>query len=133
MNDDMHDELNVSFQVRLTGQPGTLSMPRRPLSGASPPGRAHDRVDAMGKPTQKILPHVRRPEDLVPGRPIYFATSLHYSGAVEGLLIESQGGRRSGRRHPQHPHSQGSTSGWAQASFTTSTTRTGESPQAQGR
>ena len=121
MNDEMHDELNGELPGKTyEGQPGTLSMPRRSFIGGvtATAALAIPGCDAMRKPVQKILPYVRRPEDLVPGRPVYFATSLHFGGNVEGLVVESQDGRPiKVEGNPQHPHSQGATTGWAQASI----------------
>src|SRR5262249_5219581 len=69
------------------------------------------------KPQEKILPYARRPEDLIPGKPRYFATSAAIGGATLGLLVESQDGRPTkGEGNPRHPSSGGATNHWAQAS-----------------
>ncbi|GMV42720.1 MAG: quinol:cytochrome C oxidoreductase [Myxococcales bacterium] len=69
------------------------------------------------KPLEHILPYTKRPEDLIPGSPMYFATSAWIGGSVHGLLVESHEGRPTKvEGNPQHPSSSGATSHWAQAS-----------------
>jgi MoCo/4Fe-4S cofactor protein with predicted Tat translocation signal len=69
------------------------------------------------KPVEHILPYSKRPEDLVPGNPIYYATAFVHGGAVEGILVESQDGRPTKiEGNPKHGGSNGATSVWAQAS-----------------
>ena len=68
------------------------------------------------KPVEHILPYSRRPEDLIPGNAMYFATAFHIGGAVEGLLVESQDGRPMKiEGNPKHPVNLGGASAWAQA------------------
>lgn len=56
------------------------------------------------KPTEYIMPYARRPEDIVPGNPLYFATSAYVAGKVMGLLVESQEGRPTKiEGNPCHP------------------------------
>ena len=73
-------------------------------------------VDLVRKPKQTILPYTKRPEDLVPGRPRYYASSALIGGSVLGLLVESQDGRPTKiEGNPEHPASRGGTNLWAQA------------------
>src|SRR5262245_32625179 len=37
-------------------------------------------------PVGKIVPYVRQPEELVPGRPLFFATAMTLAGVATGLL-----------------------------------------------
>jgi molybdopterin-containing oxidoreductase family iron-sulfur binding subunit len=72
------------------------------------------------KPAEEILPYAKRPEDLVPGRPRFYATAAAVCGQVEGLLVESQEGRPTKiEGNPEHPASQGATTAWAQAEVLT--------------
>jgi len=45
------------------------------------------------RPVEKIVPHAKRPEDLLPGLPQYYATTFQLSGRVTGLVVESNDGR----------------------------------------
>ncbi|HEY7292406.1 MAG TPA: TAT-variant-translocated molybdopterin oxidoreductase [Vicinamibacterales bacterium] len=45
------------------------------------------------QPVEKIVPYVRQPEELIPGRPLYFATAMAIGGVANGLIIESHEGR----------------------------------------
>ncbi len=68
------------------------------------------------KPREHIVPLASRPEDLIPGKALYYATSARIAGGVLGLLVKSQDGRPVKiEGNPSHPMSRGSTSGFAQA------------------
>jgi molybdopterin-containing oxidoreductase family iron-sulfur binding subunit len=45
------------------------------------------------QPTERIAPYVRQPEQITPGRPLYFATAMSMGGSAIGLLVESHEGR----------------------------------------
>src|SRR5215475_14661638 len=45
------------------------------------------------QPAEKIVPYVRQPEDLIPGKPLYYATAMPLGGTAIGLLVESHEGR----------------------------------------
>ncbi len=71
----------------------------------------------MRKPVEHIVPFDKRPEYMIPGRPLYYATAFALGGSVQGILVESQDGRPTKiEGNPKHPGSQGATSAWAQAS-----------------
>ena len=70
------------------------------------------------QPMEKIVPQVRAPEDLVPGKPLYYATAYPQNGIGTGILVESHMGRPTKiEGNPQHPASLGGTSGVVQASI----------------
>src|SRR2546427_12425273 len=48
---------------------------------------------ACNRPEQKIVPYVKQPENLVPGKPIFFATALTLGGVASGVLAEAPMGR----------------------------------------
>jgi MoCo/4Fe-4S cofactor protein with predicted Tat translocation signal len=69
------------------------------------------------QPPEKIIPYVKQPEELVPGKPLYFATSATLGGYATGLLVESHEGRPTKiEGNPDHPASLGATDVFAQAS-----------------
>ena len=41
------------------------------------------------QPPESIVPYVRQPEDLVPGRPLFYATAIPFSGVAHPVLVES--------------------------------------------
>ena len=72
------------------------------------------------QPTEKIVPYVRAPEQIVPGKPLFFATAMPLGGFASGLLVESHMGRLTKiEGNPQHPTSLGATDVFAQASVLT--------------
>jgi molybdopterin-containing oxidoreductase family iron-sulfur binding subunit len=57
-------------------------------------------------PAERIFPYVRQPEDLTPGRPLFFATAMPLAGYASGLLVESHEGRPTKvEGNPLHPGS----------------------------
>ncbi len=72
------------------------------------------------QPTELIVPYVRQPEELIPGRPLFFATAMSLGGVAMGLLVESHEGRPTKiEGNPDHPASQGATDLFAQGSVLT--------------
>src|SRR5512142_2565321 len=45
------------------------------------------------QPTEYIVPYVRQPEELIPGRPLFYATAMTLGGVASGVLVESHEGR----------------------------------------
>src|SRR5947207_11350162 len=69
---------------------------------------------------EKIIPYVRQPEDLVPGRPLFFATAVPFAGIAAPVLVESHEGHPTKvEGNPQHPASLGSTDIFTQAAILT--------------
>src|SRR6476619_4259995 len=69
------------------------------------------------QPTEHIMPYVRQPEDLVPGRPLFYATAMTLSGVAHGLLAESHEGRPTKLEgNPEHPATLGACDVYSQAS-----------------
>jgi MoCo/4Fe-4S cofactor protein with predicted Tat translocation signal len=67
---------------------------------------------------EKIVPYVRPPEEIVPGKPLFFATAFPLGGYGCGVLAESHMGRPTKiEGNPNHPASLGSTDAFAQASI----------------
>ena len=69
-------------------------------------------------PPEKILPYVRQPEEIVPGKPLFFATAMPLAGLGTGVLVESHMGRPTKiEGNPDHPASLGATDVFTQASI----------------
>ena len=72
------------------------------------------------QPTEQIFPYTRAPEEIIPGRPLFYATAMPLGGFAIGLLVESHMGRPTKiEGNPQHPASLGGTDVFAQASVLT--------------
>ena len=70
------------------------------------------------QPQEKIVPQVRAPEELIPGKPSYFASAYAHHGHAFGILVESQMGRPIRvDGNPNHPASLGGSSSAMQASI----------------
>ncbi|HSM51350.1 MAG TPA: TAT-variant-translocated molybdopterin oxidoreductase, partial [Thermoanaerobaculia bacterium] len=70
------------------------------------------------QPLEKIVPYVRQPEEVVPGRPLHFATAMPLAGFATGLLVESHTGRPTKiEGNPEHPASLGATDAVTQAAI----------------
>jgi Fe-S-cluster-containing dehydrogenase component len=67
-------------------------------------------VGACSKPNEKIIPFIRRPEEVTPGNPLHFATGYALDGYIRGLLVESHEGRPTKvEGNPSHPETLGAT------------------------
>ena len=63
------------------------------------------------QPEERLVPYVRQPEEVVPGRPLFFATSMPLGGFGEPLLAENHMGRPTKLEgNPDHAASLGGTS-----------------------
>lgn len=70
------------------------------------------------QPAEPLVPYVRQPEELVPGKPLFYATAMPMNGAGLGLLVESHEGRPTKiEGNPDHPASRGGTDIFAQAAI----------------
>jgi molybdopterin-containing oxidoreductase family iron-sulfur binding subunit len=69
------------------------------------------------QPTEHIMPYVRQPEELIPGRPLFFATATTLGGVAHGVLAESHEGRPTKLEgNPEHPGTLGACDSFSQAS-----------------
>ncbi|MBL7980042.1 MAG: TAT-variant-translocated molybdopterin oxidoreductase [Bacteroidetes Order II. Incertae sedis bacterium] len=75
---------------------------------------------ACRKPFEKVLPYTRQPEQIIPGRPLMYATAMPFGDHVRPVLVESHEGRPTKvEGNPDHPQSKGvgATSPFEQASI----------------
>ena len=69
-------------------------------------------------PLEPIVPYVRQPENVIPGKPKYYATAVTLSGYANPVLVESHEGRPTKiEGNDLHPASQGGTDIFTQASL----------------
>ncbi|HTW95039.1 MAG TPA: TAT-variant-translocated molybdopterin oxidoreductase [Tepidisphaeraceae bacterium] len=69
------------------------------------------------RPQSKIVPYPSQPEETVPGRPVFFATAMPFSGWGRGVLALSREGRPTKiEGNPDHPASLGGTDLFMQGS-----------------
>jgi molybdopterin-containing oxidoreductase family iron-sulfur binding subunit len=70
------------------------------------------------QPLEEILPYVRQPEQLIPGKPFFYATAMPFAGYGIPVLAESHEFRPTKiEGNPQHEASLGATDVFAQASI----------------
>ncbi|MGA7380561.1 MAG: TAT-variant-translocated molybdopterin oxidoreductase, partial [Terriglobales bacterium] len=70
------------------------------------------------QPLEPIVPYVRQPEELIPGRPMFYATAFTLGGYASPLLVESHMYRPTKvEGNDKHPASLGGTDIFAQASI----------------
>jgi molybdopterin-containing oxidoreductase family iron-sulfur binding subunit len=69
-------------------------------------------------PNTEIVPYVRQPENVIPGRPKFYATAFTLGGYASPVLVESNLFRPTKiEGNPEHPASLGGTDVYAQASI----------------
>jgi MoCo/4Fe-4S cofactor protein with predicted Tat translocation signal len=69
-------------------------------------------------PLEPIVPYVRQPEDVIPGRPMFYATAISLSGYASPVLVESHLGRPTKiEGNDKHPASLGGTDIFTQAAL----------------
>jgi molybdopterin-containing oxidoreductase family iron-sulfur binding subunit len=70
------------------------------------------------QPLEEILPYVRQPEQLIPGKPIFYATAMPFHGHAIPLVVETHEFRPTKvEGNPQHGASLGATDVFCQASI----------------
>jgi MoCo/4Fe-4S cofactor protein with predicted Tat translocation signal len=68
------------------------------------------------QPEEQIIPYVRQPENIVPGRPLFFASAVVHGGYARPVLVESHMGRPTKLEgNPEHPASLGAADSFVQA------------------
>jgi molybdopterin-containing oxidoreductase family iron-sulfur binding subunit len=69
------------------------------------------------RPVEEIVPYVAAPEEIVPGIPRYYATTMPFGRSAYGLIVESHEGRPTKiEGNPSHPSTLGASSSRVQAS-----------------
>ncbi len=69
------------------------------------------------RPVEEIVPYVTAPEEIVPGIPRYYATTMPFRRSAYGLIVESHEGRPTKiEGNPSHPSTLGASGSLVQAS-----------------
>jgi MoCo/4Fe-4S cofactor protein with predicted Tat translocation signal len=69
------------------------------------------------RPVEEIVPYVKAPEEIVPGVPAYYATTMPFRRSAYGLIVESHEGRPTKvEGNPSHPSTLGASNSLVQAS-----------------
>ncbi|MDA2935054.1 TAT-variant-translocated molybdopterin oxidoreductase [Acidobacteria bacterium AH-259-D05] len=70
------------------------------------------------RPEEKIVPYVSAPENVIPGIPKYYATTMCLGTSAYGIVVESHEGRPTKiEGNSLHPSSQGAAGSWMQAAI----------------
>ena len=117
-SDAFREVMRLEFPEQADTWPSALS--RRQfltLMGASLALAGLGGCSVRPAPTRSIVPYVRAPEEIIPGRPLFYATAMTLGGCGVGLLVESHMGRPTKvEGNPDHPASGGATDLFHQAS-----------------
>ena len=74
-------------------------------------------LTACRRPVEQIVPYVTPPEEVVPGVPLHYATTMPFRRSAYGLIVESHEGRPTKiEGNPSHPSTLGASSSLVQAS-----------------
>ncbi len=74
-------------------------------------------VAGCRRPVEEIVPFVNAPEEIIPGIPRYYATTMPFGRSAYGLIVESHEGRPTKiEGNPSHPSTLGASSSRVQAS-----------------
>jgi molybdopterin-containing oxidoreductase family iron-sulfur binding subunit len=88
---------------------------RRTMLGLMGASLSLSGLAACRRPVEKIVPYVQAPEDMLPGIPLRYATTMPFRGNALGLLVTSNDGRPTKvEGNELHPSTQGASNVWAQ-------------------
>ena len=103
----------------LTGDAGTSrrEFMRKSLGGLIA-AAGLEGCDQFRQPDEPILPYISVPEELIPGRPLYYASALETGGVGVGIIAESHEGRPTKiEGNPDHSGSRGAANLFTQAAI----------------
>jgi Fe-S-cluster-containing dehydrogenase component len=113
-------ERDAEFAAGAFEWPDDLSRRRfiKLMAGSLAVAAAGAGTSCTRQPAEEIVPYVRQPEDMMPGKPLYFATSTELGGEAYGVLVRSDSGRPTKiEGNPDHPATRGSSSAHLQAAL----------------
>ena len=117
----VHHEFPHDPEKEPAEETGSSRLPRRDILKLMAASAALSGLSACTKlPAQKIVPYVKAPEEIIPGKPLFYATAMPDARGAMGLLVESHMGRPTKvEGNLEHPGSLGATDIFAQASVLT--------------
>jgi MoCo/4Fe-4S cofactor protein with predicted Tat translocation signal len=115
--DEFQNALRDEFAPGVSDGPASLDR-RQFLSMVSASLAVAGLTSCAPSVPEKIVPYVQAPEEIVPGKPLFFATAFPLGGYGLGVLAESHTGRPTKiEGNIDHPGSRGATDAFAQASI----------------
>jgi molybdopterin-containing oxidoreductase family iron-sulfur binding subunit len=91
---------------------------RRNFLGLMGAATALASLSGCRKPVEKIVPYVTQPEEVTPGVPSVYATTMPFGASATGLLVSCREGRPIKiEGNPDHPASRGATDALTQAAI----------------
>ena len=99
--------MRAEFPEQASVWPGALSRRKfLALMGAALGLAGLSGCSVRPAPAIELVPYVQAPEEIVPGRPLFYATAMTLGGSGVGLLVESHMGRPTKvEGNPDHPAS----------------------------
>lgn len=116
------DDLLMQYRPREAAVQQQFAMDRRTfmkLMGGSLALAGFGAAGCTARPSEEqIIPYVRTPEEVVPGKPLFFASAMTMGGYATGVLIETHAGRPTRiDGNPAHPASRGASTPFMQGSI----------------
>jgi len=116
---DLHRDHDLVASVEVPTEVEDFEVDRRDFFKIASGAAALAGLTACTKqPIEKIIPYVDAPEDLLPGRPLFYASSFTKDGYGYPVLVESHMGRPTNiEGNPDHPFGNGGTDIYTTASI----------------
>lgn len=112
-------EFSKWFEDEFPNRKDLLTLDRRTLlkfAGASLALAGLTGCRGVFLPEEKLVPYVKAPEELVPGKALYYASAVTLAGYATGVLVEQHEGRPIKLEgNPEHPASLGALGSISQA------------------
>jgi molybdopterin-containing oxidoreductase family iron-sulfur binding subunit len=113
------EEFNTWFEDEFPNRKDLLTLDRRTLlkfAGASLALAGLSGCRGVFLPEEKLVPYVKAPEELVPGKALFYASAVTLAGYATGVLVEQHEGRPIKLEgNPDHPASLGALGSISQA------------------
>lgn len=113
---EISDNPDIQALMQSKEKDGNKGFSRREFLGLMGASIALAGLSGCRRPIEKIIPYVIAPEEIIPGIPNYYATSMQRGLDAIGFVVENHEGRPTKiEGNKQHPASLGKTDSFAQA------------------